>query len=65
MEVDDFSYFTQRIPGVFYFLGSGNEARQSCYPLHSPLFDVDEDVLPLGAALNAALALGYGGGQKP
>jgi amidohydrolase len=65
LEVDDFSYFTQRIPGVFYFLGSGNEARKSCYPLHSPLFDVDEDVLPLGAALNAALALGYGEGQRP
>ena len=59
MEVDDFSYFTQRIPGAFYFLGTGNESRKSCYPLHSPLFDIDEDALPLGVALNVALALNY------
>ena len=59
LEVDDFSYFAQRIPGAFYFLGTGNEARKSSYPLHSPRFDVDEDALPLGAALNAGLALWY------
>ncbi|HPJ25299.1 MAG TPA: M20 family metallopeptidase [Synergistaceae bacterium] len=59
MEVDDFSYFAQRIPGVFYFIGTGNEARGITYPLHSPRFDVDEDALPLGVALNVALALRY------
>ncbi|MBC8514789.1 amidohydrolase [bacterium] len=55
---EDFSYFAQRVPGAFMVLGSGNEALGTTVSVHHPQFKLDEDVLPLGAALHAAWALG-------
>ena len=54
---EDFSYYQQKVPGIFVFLGSGNEAKGTRYAHHCPLFDIDEDVLPTGAALLAAFAV--------
>lgn len=55
--VEDFSYFIEKVPGAFYHLGCGNEAKGVVAPLHSAAFDIDEDCLPIGAALQARLAL--------
>ena len=41
---EDFSYYLQKRPGVFIFVGMGGE--KSEYPHHHPKFDIDEDVLP-------------------
>ncbi|MEI6387829.1 MAG: M20 family metallopeptidase [Spirochaetota bacterium] len=57
MGVEDFSFFNQAARGAFYHLGCGNPAQGITAPLHSPDFDLDEDCLPLGAALQAALIL--------
>jgi amidohydrolase len=57
MGVEDFSYFLQERSGAFYHLGCGNEAAGLSAPLHSSSFDIDEDCLPIGAALQTALAL--------
>lgn len=49
MGAEDFSYYLQRIPGCyvrFGALGRGEEPRA----LHSSAFDVDEEVLEVGAA---------------
>lgn len=56
---EDFSYYTHEVPGVFFRLGVGNEQKNAIYPLHHPLFDIDEDGLPIGVALLSAVALNY------
>ncbi len=56
---EDFSYYTYEVPGVFFRLGVGNPEKNTTYPLHHPLFDVDEDALPIGIALLSATALNY------
>jgi len=56
---EDFAYFTQRVPGMMFRLGVGNEAQGIVHSVHSPRFDVDEDAIPLGAAALARIALDY------
>lgn len=47
---EDFSYFLERFPGVYAFVGCRNEAKDCCYSLHHERFDLDEDALVNGAA---------------
>ncbi|WP_206203881.1 M20 family metallopeptidase [Thermococcus sp. 21S9] len=56
MGAEDFSYYLQRVPGAFLALGIRNEEKGIIYPAHHPRFDVDEDVLHLGTAMEVALA---------
>jgi len=49
----------EKVPGTFILLGTRNEKSGSIYPAHSPYFFIDEDVLPIGAAIHAAFALSY------
>jgi amidohydrolase len=42
MGAEDFSYFLERKPGCFYFVGSRNEARGLIWGHHHPKFDIDE-----------------------
>lgn len=53
---EDFSYYAEQIPGVFFRLGIRNEEKGTVNPLHHPLFDIDEDALPLGSAMMAQFA---------
>ncbi len=59
MASEDFSYYLQKIPGSFVYLGVKNEKKGIVYPHHHPRFDIDEDVLPIGTALGAAIAMDY------
>lgn len=54
MGAEDFAYFLEKVPGAFAWLGVGEEVSG----LHTPRFAFDEKVLPRGAALLTALALG-------
>jgi amidohydrolase len=54
---EDFSYFTKEIPGSFYFLGTGNEAKKIMSPNHSPTFSLDEDALKYGTEVMYRSAL--------
>lgn len=54
---EDFSFFLQKRPGAFIFVGAGNESKGITAPHHSPRFDIDEAALPRGAELLARLAL--------
>lgn len=56
MGVEDFSFFLQKVPGVFFHLGCGNQKKGITAPLHSREFTLDEDCLALGIRLEAALA---------
>jgi hippurate hydrolase len=55
MGSEDFSYYLQRMPGCYVRFGARQEEHQYI-PLHSPEFDVDEDVMKVGAAYFDTLA---------
>ena len=58
---EDFSFFQQKVPGLFLFLGvtprdqDSTKAPQN----HSPLFFADESALPVGVKVMTNLALDY------
>lgn len=52
---EDFSFFTQNIPGAMFRLGCGGPAYK--HNLHHPEFDFDEDALVTGSAVLAEGAL--------
>lgn len=56
---EDFSYFQEKIPGVFYHLGASADGVDpaTSAPNHSPRFDVNEKVLPLGVRTHALTAI--------
>ncbi|OEH87048.1 hypothetical protein BHU72_01220 [Desulfuribacillus stibiiarsenatis] len=45
---EDFSYFLNEIPGVYFFIGAGNQSTGIVYPQHHPKFDIDEHSLTIG-----------------
>ena len=51
MGSEDFSGFSERVPGVLMFLGTGNESIGSDFSHHHPRFNIDEDTLPLGVEM--------------
>ncbi len=59
MGVESFAYFSQKVPAVFYFLGTRNVSKGIVHPAHGSLFDLDEDGLIFGAALQSAVAFNY------
>lgn len=56
---EDFSYFSNIVPGVMVKLGTGNKEKGTDYPHHHEKFDVDEDVLDTGTAMYVQFALNY------
>ena len=58
---EDFGYITAEVPGMFGFIGAG---RPGNAPLHSPQMVLDEDVLPIGAAIHANVAASWLEEQK-
>jgi len=59
MTGEDVAYFHQKVPGVHWLLGTANLALGFTHPLHSPLFDFNEEVMPLGAAIQACCAVDF------
>lgn len=55
--VEDFAYFAEAAPAAFYRLGCRNEEKGIVHDAHYCLFDIDEDALVYGAALQAKNAL--------
>ena len=53
MAGDDMSYFLEKVPGFFFFLGVG---RENSAPLHNSRFDFSEEVLPRGVEMYSRLA---------
>ena len=56
---DDVSELLERVPGVYLFLGAGEDGG----PHHAPTFAIDEDVLDVGTRVltSAAIALAHPG----
>ncbi|KAK5824308.1 IAA-amino acid hydrolase ILR1-like 6 [Gossypium arboreum] len=59
MGAEDFSFYSQVVPAAFYYIGVRNETLGSTHTGHSPYFMIDEDVLPIGAAVHATIAERY------
>nr|XP_043606402.1 IAA-amino acid hydrolase ILR1-like 5 [Erigeron canadensis] len=59
MAGEDFAFYQEVIPGVMFGVGIRNEDIGSIHSPHSPYFYLDEDVLPIGAALHTAIAETY------
>lgn len=59
MGAEDFSFYSQKMPGAMFAVGTKNETLKSDQPLHSPYFVIDEGALPIGSAFHAAVAMSY------
>lgn len=59
MGSEDFAYFADKIPAIFGFIGSRNEALGLTATNHNDHYTVDESVLKRGAAMYAQFAADY------
>jgi amidohydrolase len=61
MPSEDFSYYQQQVPGLYFFLGIGDPdlGPGEIAPNHSPHFAVDEDAILVGVRAMASVALDY------
>ncbi len=41
---EDFSFFTEKLPGAMFLLGTYNEEKECIYPLHHSKFKFDEEI---------------------
>jgi len=56
---EDFSSFEERVPGTYIFIGNRNEKKGIVYPLHSPEFNVDEEIIHKTSAVLSEIAILY------
>lgn len=54
---EDMAFFLQKVPGVFYLVGSANPTKGLDKPHHSPYFDIDEDALLVGVQMHVNLVM--------
>ncbi len=59
MTGEDFAYFSQKYPSVFYRLGVKKTGAEEHVSLHSPYFDIDENALQTGMGLMSWLAVSF------
>lgn len=59
MGSEDFSAFSNEVPGCFVFLGAGSENREENYPHHHPKFMIKEEALELGVKFYVKTALRF------
>ncbi len=57
MTAEDFAYYSQKMPGCFYRLGTGNKKKGIISPVHTNTFDIDEEALRLSTGMMAWLAI--------
>ncbi|GJN25056.1 hypothetical protein PR202_gb12840 [Eleusine coracana subsp. coracana] len=60
MGAEDFGFYAQRMAGAFFNIAVGNKSTMvTVHSTHSPSFVIDEDVLPIGSAFHAAVAIEF------
>ena len=57
MGAEDFGYYSQKIPGCFYRLGTGNKSMGIVSGVHTPTFNIDESAIQTGIAMMAYLGV--------
>lgn len=56
---EDFAYYLEKLPGTYFFLGSGNAQKGIIYGNHSNKFDIDEAVLIKGVEVFFSIATDF------
>ena len=56
---DDFGFYSEKRPSVYFRLGVRNEAKGASYPLHHPKFTIDEDAISIGAETLTGTVLAF------
>lgn len=56
---EDFSYFLQKVDGVYIKIGTYNKAKDLVNPLHTNKFNIDEDVIPDAISIFCNTAIKY------
>lgn len=59
MASEDMSFYLQKVPGSYFYVGAGNSEKGLDHPHHNSLFDFDEQALEIGAKTMAHLAVSY------
>lgn len=59
MGVESFAYFAMEKPSVFYYLGCGNVNKNIVHAAHSNKFDIDEQCLSIGVAIECQAVWDY------
>jgi amidohydrolase len=56
---EDFSFYQQQVPGMFFFLGGMTPGNTEAFPHHTPDFFIDESGMLLGVKTFVQLSLDY------
>jgi amidohydrolase len=56
---DDMAYFLEAVPGCYFIVGAKNEEKGVKYPHHHPMFNIDEDALPVGVEVLTRAAMEF------
>lgn len=59
MNSEDFSYYLKEAPGVYGIIGIYNEEKNTIHAPHDDCYELDEDILKLGAAWHVEFALEF------
>ena len=54
---EDFTYYTRKVPGAMFCLGTRNEKLGFVSPVHRPTFDIDTEALVVGTSMLVQIAL--------
>ena len=55
MGAEDFAFYSHKIPGCFFRLGTGNIAKGISAGVHTPNFNIDEEAIEIGMGMMAFL----------
>ncbi|KAB2329960.1 amidohydrolase [Cytobacillus depressus] len=58
---EDFSYYAEKIPGCFFYIGCKPKGVEKAFFNHHPKFDIDEDALLVAAKSVGQVVCGYFG----
>ena len=56
---EDMSFYLQKVPGSYFYVGAGNVEKGISQPHHNSRFDIDEQALAVGAKMMCNLAVSY------
>jgi amidohydrolase len=56
---EDFSFFQDNVPGIFFFLGGMTPGNKEAFPHHTPDFKIDDSNLILGVKTLSEMTLDY------
>jgi amidohydrolase len=59
MGAEDFAFYSEKVPGVLFRLGTSNKKKGITSPLHSAHFDIDEDAMAIGTSVMSWIAVNY------